>query len=60
MPDNTVFIANIEDAIELVRTRLASFAEAQDENSDEANEDNIQEAEQALDNLETIIGSLIP
>jgi hypothetical protein len=58
--DNTELLATLEAEIDGMRSSLATFAAAQNEDSDESNEDLIQEAEQALDNLEAIVGGLVP
>jgi hypothetical protein len=43
-----------------IRAKLNQFEANQDEDSDEANEDNIEAARLALDNLESAIEDLIP
>jgi hypothetical protein len=58
--DMTALIAHIEEAIETAREALDDFRRAQNENSDEANEDHIQEATAALDAFEGHVGNLVP
>ena len=53
-------IEEMQDHIISIREALEDFSRKQDENSDEANEQNIMQATAALDALEGHVGDLVP
>lgn len=60
MPDNTALLDRMQAAIEDAREALDDFRRDQNDDSDEANEDHIQQATAALDAFAGHVGDLVP
>jgi hypothetical protein len=57
---NASRIARMQDALDKLREEFDAVKELQDENSDEANEDKIEEITYLIETLDGVIGDLVP
>lgn len=58
--DRTIGIDRLGDLVYRLRDELHEFEAAADEGDDEGNEERVNEIERALDDIEGMIGDLVP